>query len=105
MVCLPIQSPPNHPCDEHLERSLWHAWCLLLCEEENKEILKDRQNSLVVEYNNRERWIGSIFDVLENPKLVEIISENAVKDSYEYIGKDIIGAILKALDSAYKKKI
>ena len=63
----------------------------------NKEILKDRENSLVVEYNNKNQWLSAISELLDNPDFARKLAENAKDEIHKFYGQDMIDKTLQVL--------
>src|SRR3989344_1412296 len=64
----------------------------------NKEILKDRQNALVVGYNEKKAWISAIFELLENQNLYFTLLQNSKIDIGRFSGQNMIEETLKVLN-------
>ena len=69
----------------------------------NREILKDRQNCLVAGYNEKEAWIGAIFEFLEDQNLYSNILQNSKIDSARFSGQNMIEETLKVLNEVNAK--
>lgn len=65
----------------------------------NKEIVKNGENALAVEYNNKEAWRAAITNLLADPKLQEIISQGAKETAKKFLEKDMAGETIKVLGS------
>ena len=64
----------------------------------NREILKDRQNALVVGYNDKEAWIRAISELFENQNLYSSILQNSKIDIARFSGQNMIEETLKVLN-------
>ncbi|QQG46186.1 MAG: glycosyltransferase family 4 protein [Candidatus Niyogibacteria bacterium] len=63
----------------------------------NREILKDRENSIVVGYNDKEAWVRAIFELFENSSLYSGILQNSKIDIARFSGQNMIEETLKVL--------
>ena len=64
----------------------------------NREILKDRQNALVVGYNDKEAWIRAISELFENQNIYSSILQNSKIDVARFSGENMIEETLKVLN-------
>ncbi len=63
----------------------------------NKEILKDRENSLIAGYNEKNAWVPAILELLDNLVLAKNLAETARRDVSKFTGQNMIEETLKVL--------
>lgn len=71
----------------------------------NAEILKDRLNSLLAGYNEKEAWLKAIFELLDNSVAVQNLSDSAKKDAQKFTGQNMIEEtlnLLKQISNSYE---